>query len=123
MLDTAGLLANPTVAFLLRVALGSYIIYMAREFYQDPLGYFRKWMPRLPERTWMRQGVRYGACFCIWGGSFIVATAVATQILNLHGTIWAFALMALAACVTYILLPREPGNLAPGSAEDDSVRR
>ena len=123
MVDLAQLLANPILAFLLRIALGAYIIYMARGFYQDPLGYFRKWMPRLIEHTWMRQGVRYSACFCVWGGCFIVATAVATQILDLHGNIWAFVLIALAACATYLLLPGDSGNLAPGSPEDDSVRR
>jgi hypothetical protein len=122
-LDFAGVLANPVVAFFLRVALGSYIIFMARGFYADPLGYFRRWMPRLPDLQWMRQSVRSGAVFCVWGGSFIVATAVATQILGLHGTVWAFVLMALAACATYFLLPGEPGNLAPGSSEDDRVRR
>jgi hypothetical protein len=119
MLDLTGVLAIPAVAFLIRVALGAYIIYMARVFYKDPLSYFRKWMPRLLEHPWMRQGVRYSACFCVWGGCFIVATAVATQILNLHGTVWAFALMALAVCATYFLLPGDP-NLAAG---DDSLRR
>jgi len=123
MPDLAEVLANPIIGFLLRVALGAYVIYMARGFYQDPLGYFRKWMPRLPEETWMRQGVRYGACFCIWGGSFIVATAVATQILDLHGTVWAFVLIALATCATVLLLPSDPGSPAPNSGEDERVRR
>src|ERR1700677_1875972 len=90
-------LSNPIVAFALRAALGSYIVYMARGFYADPFGYFRKWMPRMTESPIVRKLIRALACFCVWGGCFIVAAAIATQIFGLHGTALAYELVTLAA--------------------------
>jgi hypothetical protein len=112
MAGAAELLANPMVALLLRVALGAYIVYMARGFYADPLAYFRRWMPRLPEYAWMRQSIRAAACFCVWGGCFIVAAAIATQALGLHGLWLAFALVLLAAIAAYWLLPKAEEPMA-----------
>lgn len=104
--NLAGVLSNPVVAFALRAALGAYIVWMARGFYADPFGYFRKWMPRLQEEPWMRAAIRGAAIFCVWGGCFIVLAAIATQILNLHGITLAVVLVLLATVVTYFLLPR-----------------
>jgi len=118
-MDSAEVLSNPIVAFALRAALGSYIVYMARGFYSDPFGYFRKWMPRMPEYPWMRQAIRGSACFCVWGGCFIVAAAIATQVFGLHGWPLAFALVGLAAITTYFLLPRDETPML----EDDTLRR
>src|SRR5580692_810884 len=42
MVDPAQLFSNPAAAVALRVAMGGYVIYMARKFYADPTGYFRK---------------------------------------------------------------------------------
>ena len=112
--NLAGVLSNPVVAFALRAALGAYIVWMARGFYADPFGYFRKWMPRIQEEPWMRSAIRGAAVFCVWGGCFIVATAVATQIFGLHGLALAYALVTLAAIATWFLLPK---NIAP-LAED-----
>jgi hypothetical protein len=109
-------LSNPIVAFLLRAALGLYVVWMARGFYADPLGYFRKWMPRMPEFLWMKLAVRYAACFCVWGGCFILATAIATQIFNLHGTALAVGLILLAAVATYILLPKVDDRARAGES-------
>ena len=117
----ADVLSNPVVAFSLRAALGLYVIYMARGFYADPLAYFRKWMPRMPEYPWMRTAIRGGACFCVWGGCFIVATAIATQIFGLHGWPLAYALILLAAIATYFLLPRPSESLT--DEEGDSMGR
>jgi hypothetical protein len=121
----AEILSNPIVAFALRAALGAYIVYMARGFYADPFGYFRRWMPRMPEYPWMRLAIRGAACFCVWGGCFIVAAAVAAQIFDLHGWTLAFALVMLAAIAAYYLLPNdttrmvgsEPGKDAPGRSK------
>lgn len=113
-------LSNPVVAVALRAALGAYIIYMARGFYADPLGYFRKWMPRMPENPWEKSIIRSLACFCIWGGCFIVATAVATQIFGLHGMPLAYALITLAAIATWFLLPRGSGSLIEDRSRDGS---
>ena len=99
------LLANPLVAFSLRAALGLYVVYMARGFYAAPLGYFRRWMPHLPERDWARQTIRALACFCVWGGCFIVSSDIAAQVLDLHGWGYALLLVLLAAIATYFLLP------------------
>ena len=114
--NLAGVLSNPVVAFALRAALGAYIVWMARGFYADPFGYFRKWMPRIQEEPWMRSAIRAAAAFCIWGGCFIVLAAIATQILNLHGIALAVVLILLATAVTYFLLPRAsaPGETARG---------
>jgi len=125
--SVAEMLSNPIVAFALRAALGAYVIYMARGFYADPFGYFRKWMPRMPEYEWMRRAIRGAACFCVWGGCFIVAAAVAAQIFDLHGWTLAFALVALAAIATYFLLPEDATPMAGQDSEresgDDAVRR
>jgi hypothetical protein len=101
------LLANPVIAFSLRAALGVYVVWMAREFYADPMGYFRKWMPRMLELPWMRPVVRGAALFCVWGGCFIVLTAFATQIFGLHGATLAVVLVLLAALTTWLLLPKQ----------------
>ncbi len=106
MLDPARVLSNPIAAVGLRAALGMYLIYMARKFYADPLGYFRKSIRSLPEFPWLRQLVRVLACFCLWGGCFIVAAAVAVQIFGLHGDTLAVLLVALAALASWLLLPR-----------------
>ena len=126
-LDPATLLSIPVVAFLLRVALGSYVLYMARGFYADPFAYFRKWMPAMPEYEWMGQLIRGAACFCVWGGCFIVATAIATQILGLFGWPFAVLLVLLAATVTYFVLPEkvwpDPRGGSGGETGSNSLGR
>lgn len=121
--DSVGVLSNPVVAFALRAALGAYVIYMARGFYADPFGYFRRWMPRMTETTGARSVIRGLACFCIWGGCFIFATAVATQIFGLHGIALAYALVTVAAIATWFLLPRRSASLAEDESGADSMRR
>jgi hypothetical protein len=116
-------LSNPIVAFALRAALGSYVVYMARGFYADPFAYFRKWMPRIRESAGARKLIRGLACFCIWGGCFIVATAVATQIFGLHGIALAYALVTLAAIATWFLLPKTSAPLTEDDSENDNLRR
>jgi len=116
MIDPAQPLSNPVLAVGLRAILGSYVIYMARKFYADPLGYFRRSARRIVDYPWLGPIVRGLACFCLWGGCFIIATVFAVQILGLHGDALAFALVALAAIATWFLLPTPP---AP-SAEDKS---
>jgi ABC-type uncharacterized transport system permease subunit len=123
MTDSAEVLSNPIVAFCLRAALGAYVIWMARGFYADPLGYFRKWMPAMQEQPWMRPVVRGAACFCVWGGCFIFATAVATQILGWHGWLLAGALVVLAAIGTYFLLPEETGPMVGHGSGKDAAGR
>ena len=105
VVDFARLLSNPLVAFGLRAALGAYVVYMARGFYADPLGYFRRWMPGMPEFDWAKKTIRGLACFCIWGGCFILASAVAAQLFDLHGLALAIGLIVLAGVATYFLLP------------------
>lgn len=116
MEGAADVLANPVVAFSVRAALGAYVIYMSRGFYADPLGYFRKWMPRMAENGWAKGAVRGLACFCLWGGCFIVAAAVATQIFGWHGWTLALVLVVLAAIAAWLLLPKDPSS----STQDES---
>jgi hypothetical protein len=123
MTDSAEVLSNPVVAFALRAALGSYIVYMARGFYADPFGYFRKWMPRMTEPASVRKLIRALACFCVWGGCFIVAAAIATQIFGLHGLALAYALVTLAAAATWFLLPKAATPLAEDDPGNDNLRR
>jgi len=91
---------------ILRAALGCYVIYMARWFYANPLGYFRERIPDIPDTPWFRQIVRGLACFCLWGGCFIIVTAVAVQLLDLQGDTLAPALISVAALATWFLLPK-----------------
>jgi hypothetical protein len=122
-LNLSDVLANPFVAFGLRAALGLYVVWMARGFYADPLGYFRKWMPAMEEQPWMAPMVRGAAVFCVWGGCFIVGTAIATQIFGLHGWALAALLVLLAVIAAYFLLPGTGTPTAASSSEDDSMRR
>jgi hypothetical protein len=123
MMGSGEVLSNPIVAFALRAALGAYVVYMARGFYADPFGYFRKWMPRMTETAAGWKIIRGLACFCIWGGCFIVATAVATQIFGLHGIALACALVTLAAIATWFLLPKSLPPLTEDDSENDNLRR
>lgn len=123
MMDSSEVLSNPIVAFSLRAALGAYIVYMARGFYADPFGYFRRWMPRMNESANARKVIRGLACFCVWGGCFIVATAIATQIFGLHGIALAYALVTFAAIATWFLLPKSSSPLAEDDPENDNLRR
>ena len=123
MTDSTDFLSNPIVAFALRAALGSYIVYMARGFYADPFAYFRKWMPRIRESAGPRKVIRGLAGFCVWGGCFIVAAAIATQIFGLHGLVLAYALVTLAAIATWFLLPKSSATLAEDDSGNDSLGR
>lgn len=114
MIDPARALSNPVVAVALRAVLGGYVIYMARKFYADPTGYFRKSARRMVDLRWLEPIIRGLACFCLWGGCFIVATAFAVQILGLHGDVLALALVALAAIAAWFLLPKQ----RPADRED-----
>lgn len=107
MADPAQILSNPVMALALRTALGSYVIYMARKFYADPTGYFRKSARSIIDLRRLEPVIRGLACFCLWGGCFIVATAIAVQILGLHGDVLAMGLIAVAAIAAWLLLPRQ----------------
>lgn len=106
MADPAQLLSNSVVAVALRLLLGGYVIFMSRRFYADPVGYFRKSLRGFEEPPWLTPLVRGLALFCLWGGCFIVVTAVTVQVLGLHGDVIGLALMMLAAAAAWFLLPR-----------------
>jgi hypothetical protein len=107
MVDPARLLSNPVAAVALRVILGGYVIYMARKFYADPTGYFRKSARNMVDLRMLEPIIRGLACFCLWGGCFIVATAIAVQVLGLHGDALALSLVTVAAVATWLLLPKQ----------------
>jgi hypothetical protein len=119
MRDPAQLLSNPAVAVALRCVLGAYVIYMARKFYVDPTGYFRKSARGMVDLPWVGPIIRALACFCLWGGCFIVATAIAVQIFGLHGDLLALALVTVAAIAAWFLLPVQS---ASGSEDKSSVK-
>jgi uncharacterized membrane-anchored protein len=100
--------SDPVVAVALRVALGGYVIYMSRKFYADPTGYFQKSARNMLDYPWLKAMVRGLACFCLWGGCFIIATAVAVEMLDLRGDAlaMAFALVTVAAIAAWLLLPK-----------------
>lgn len=108
MIDLAHILSNRIVAVALRAVLGGYLIYLGREFYADPLASFRRSARPLPLDPWVRRVIRGLACFCLWGGCFIFAAAVAVQIFGLHGAVLAIALMVIATIATWLLLPGLP---------------
>ncbi|HXR38921.1 MAG TPA: hypothetical protein VN776_07505 [Terracidiphilus sp.] len=116
MIDPAQLLSNPIAAVGLRAALGAYVIYMARKFYADPTGYFRKSARQMADVPWLAPVIRGLAAFCLWGGCFIFATAIAVQVLGLHGDLLALALITVAAIATWLLLPNRPVADAEGKS-------
>lgn len=125
MTDWGGteLLSNRFVACGIRVVFGAYVAWVARRFYANPLAYFRRWMPQLPDLPWMRSLVRFWAAFCIWGGCFIVATAVATQIFEMHGWVPGVLLVLLAVAAAFLLLPAKAENPPPEYPGENSVSR
>jgi hypothetical protein len=106
MTDLAHILSHPIAAFAIRATLGGTLIYIGREFYMDPLASFRGSARPLPYDPWVRKALRAVAGFCLWGGCFIFAAAVAVQIFGLHGQGLAVALLVIATIATWILLPR-----------------
>lgn len=109
-MDHSQPLSTLLASVILRTLLGGYLIYKSRWFYADPIGYFRKRIPDFPDSPWFRQMVRGLACFCLWGGCFIVATAIAVQIFNLQGDTLAPALISVAALATWFLLPNKSSD-------------
>ena len=112
-------LSNPVVALALRVVLGTYLIYMSRRFYADPTGYFRKTIRGTLDVQWLAPLVRGLSCFCLWGGCFIVATAIAVQVLGLHGDLLLLALVGIAGLATWFLLPK---TLTPDRSNGEGHR-
>jgi hypothetical protein len=106
-MDATQPLSNPVVSLALRAILGGYVIYMSRRFYADPMGYFRKSARGMLDVPWLAPMIRGMACFCLWGGCFIIATAVAVQILGLHGDLLALALVTIALIAAWLLLPKQ----------------
>ena len=117
MVNLTHILSNRIVAVALRAALGGYLIYMGREFYRDPLASFRKAARPLPHDPWVRHVIRGLACFCLWGGCFIIAAAIAVQVLDLHGYVLAVLLIAIATIVAWLLLPKRPAADKEDSSE------
>jgi hypothetical protein len=101
-------LANPILGVLLRVGFGTYIVYAARGFYADPLGYFRRSLRGFEAPGWLAPVVRGLAAFCLWGGCFILATVIAVEIFHLHGELTAAALVTVATGMAWLLLPKAP---------------
>ena len=122
MIDPAQIFSNPVAAVALRVALGGYVVYMSRKFYADPMGYFRKSARGLPDLPWLPPIVRGLACFCLWGGCFIVATAVSVQVFDLHGDLLAVALVTVSAIGAWLLLPKPPNSSAEENSNIESTR-
>jgi hypothetical protein len=123
MIDPAQLISNHIVAIALRAVLGGYVVYMARKFYADPMGYFRKSARPIPEYPWLAPMVRGLACFCLWGGCFILATDVAVQIVGLHGIGLVLPLILVAAIAIWLLLPVQPGRTTAGRSGMENTRR
>jgi hypothetical protein len=113
-------LANPILGVLLRIGFGTYIVYAARGFYADPLGYFRKSLRGFEVPTWLAPLVRGLAAFCVWGGCFILATVIAVQFFHLHGDLTAVALVTVAAGMAWLLLPTGRGAGSDGEDPEKS---
>src|ERR1700678_4779312 len=103
MVDPVQLISNHGMSAALQSAFGGYVAYMARRFYADPTGYFRKTARNRLDLRWLEPIIRGLACFCLWGGCFIVATAIAVQILGFHGSLLAIVLVTVAAIAAWLL--------------------
>jgi hypothetical protein len=96
MAVVAEILSNPIVAFAAESCPGRVHGLHGARLLRRPFGYFRKWMPRMPEYEWMRHSIR-GGLLLRMGRMLHHRAAVATQIFDLHGWPLAFALVTLAA--------------------------
>jgi hypothetical protein len=96
------------VAVVVRAILGGCVITMARSFYANPADCFRNSRQWIAEYPWLTRLVRALACFCLWGGCFILGTVVAVQFFGLHGPGLAVALITLSAIGAWLLLPKHP---------------
>ncbi len=105
------------MAVVFRAVLGGCVIFMARYFYAHPADCFRNPARWTEEYPWVMQVVRGLACFCIWGGCFILGTVIAVQIFGLHGDRLAVALVTLSAIATWLLLPKH----ADANAKDETT--
>ncbi|MGD0830549.1 MAG: hypothetical protein ABR907_06380 [Terracidiphilus sp.] len=105
-------LLNPVVALAIRAVLGGSVIVIARYFYAHPAESFRNSSRVTAEFPWITRMVRGMACFCLWGGCFILGAAVAVQIFGLHGYLLAAALILLSALGAWMLLPRKSSTSA-----------
>jgi hypothetical protein len=123
MIDLSNPLSNPILFVAVRAVFGSYVIYMARRFYADPMGYFKKSARGMADYPWLEPVIRGLACFCLWGGCFIVATVVAVQIFGLHGDTLALALVMIAAIATWLLLPKHLSHDAADISDMQDDRR
>jgi|SRR5271166_822461 len=123
MVDLAHILSNRIVATALRVGLGGYLIYMGRDFYTDPLASFHRMARPVPHDPWVKRVIRGLACFCLWGGCFIIGAALAVQIFDLHGYLLAIELMVIATIAAWLLLPKLPDANAEDGSEIESTRR
>jgi hypothetical protein len=123
MTSLAQFLSNPIVAVAARVALGGCVIYMARVLYVDPMAYFRSSARSVPDSPRMRLALRGLACFCLWGGCFIIATVIAVQILDLHSDALGEGLVTFSAIAAWFLLPRHSGASAKDSSSMENKRK
>jgi hypothetical protein len=123
MVDFSHILSNRIVATALRVGLGGYLIYMGRDFYVDPMASFRRTARPVPLDPWVKRVIRGLACFCLWGGCFIIGAAIAVQIFDLHGYALAIELMVIATIAAWLLLPKAPDASAEDGTEIESTRK
>jgi hypothetical protein len=105
------LLSHPVVFVAIRAILGGCVILMARHFYANPADCFRNSARVIQEYPWAMQMVRGMACFCLWGGCFILGTVVAVQFFGLHGDALAVALITLSAVGAWFLLPKPSSTM------------
>jgi hypothetical protein len=123
MTGLAQFLSNRIVAVAARAALGGCVIYMARILYVDPMAFFRNPARAVPDTPWVRQLLRGMACFCLWGGCFIIITAIAVQILDLRGDGLAAGLAVIATLAAWLLLPRHRNARAEDDSDIENMRR
>lgn len=123
MTSLAQFFSNPIVAVAARMALGGCVIYMARVLYVDPVAYFRSSTRSVPDSPGMRLALRCLACFCLWGGCFILATVIAVQILDLHSNALGPGLVTFSAIAAWLLLPRLSGAKAEENSGTENTRK
>ena len=106
MIDPAEPISSRLLALALRVFLGGYVIFMGRGIAANPDAFFKdstSWVLKYP---WSRMILRCTAIICLWGGCFIVATAVSVQLFGLHGNTLLIALLVLATIASWLALPK-----------------
>jgi hypothetical protein len=104
---------NPIVGLLFYLAVGLWLIKVARNAYSHPDSFLQRWYSYLPQKGWTRRMLRAFSVFWIFGAILIILSGLVRPIpfLNNHrGDSLVLAFVSIAIVGTLLLVPREKSN-------------